>query len=177
MRVFVYKESVTEIKGMDAITTGTIERLRHGGGVGYYISKAAGKKMDQDCNSNVSRNGPLEVTQNYVSIPGDMKCKGIIHAVGPTWSDYKDKKKDCANDLYETIKNVLIKASSKKWQKVALPAISSGLFGVPKKLCAEMYIKAFADYATEADGHACCPDPKHFRRDREPQLKQKPPIC
>ncbi|XP_053406454.1 uncharacterized protein LOC123546787 [Mercenaria mercenaria] len=152
MLVYVYKESITEIKGMDAITNAANERLMHGGGVAYFISKAAGKKMDQDCYSYIARQGPLQVTRNYVSIPGDIKCKGIIHAVGPTWYDYTDKRENCARDLYETIKNILITANNKKWQKVALSAISSGLFGVPKKLCAEMYIKAFADYATEADG-------------------------
>ncbi|XP_053389985.1 uncharacterized protein LOC128552933 [Mercenaria mercenaria] len=152
IQFFVFKESITEIKGMDAITNAANERLMHGGGVAYYISKAAGKKMDQDCNNFIAKYGPLQVTHNFVSVPGDMKCKGIIHAVGPTWYDYKDKREECAKDLYETIKNILITAASKKWQKVALSAISSGLFGVPKKLCAEMYMKAFVDFATATGG-------------------------
>ncbi|XP_060577164.1 protein mono-ADP-ribosyltransferase PARP14-like [Ruditapes philippinarum] len=149
---FIYKQSITEIKGMDAITNAANERLMHGGGVAYFISKAAGKKMDQDCDSYITNNRMLQVTENYVSIPGDIKCKGIIHAVGPTWYGYKDKEDECARDLYKTIKNILRTASDKKYQTVALSAISSGLFGVPKKLCAEMYIKAFADFATETSG-------------------------
>jgi O-acetyl-ADP-ribose deacetylase (regulator of RNase III) len=123
---YIYKQSITEIKGMDAITNAANERLMHGGGVAYYISKAAGKKMDQDCDSYITKNGMLKVTKNYVSIPGDMKCEGIIHAVGPTWYGYKDKEDECARDLYKTIKNILRTASDKKYQRVALSAISSG---------------------------------------------------
>lgn len=126
IHIYVYKKSITEIRGMDAVTNAANERMMHAGGVAYYISKAAGTNMVQDCKTYISKKGTIPVTQNYVSIPGDMHCKGIIHAVGPQWWDYRGKEDDCAKDLCDTIKNVLRVVNDKKWRKVALTAISSG---------------------------------------------------
>ncbi|XP_052760165.1 uncharacterized protein LOC128202989 [Mya arenaria] len=152
LRVIVYKLSITETKDIDGITNAANERMMHGGGVAYYISKAAGKKMDDECKKYIDKHGLLKVTENYVSGPGDIKCKGIIHAVGPRWWDYKDHYDDCAKDLHMTIVNILEATKKRQWTSVALPAISSGLFGVPKELCAEMYITGFAAFAMRDTG-------------------------
>ncbi|XP_052760162.1 uncharacterized protein LOC128202988 [Mya arenaria] len=152
LRVIVYKLSITETKDIDGITNAANERMMHGGGVAYYISKAAGKKMDDECKKYIDKHGLLKVTENYVSGPGDIKCKGIIHAVGPQWWDYKDHYDDCAKDLHMTIVNILEATKKRQWTSVALPAISSGLFGVPKELCAEMYITGFAAFAMRDTG-------------------------
>lgn len=125
LSVQIYKDSIIEIKNMDAITNAANDRMAHGGGVAHVISKAAGSAMDEDCKRYIKEHTKLDVTQNFVSIPGKLKCKGIIHAVGPMWSEYKDKV-NCAEDLYKTIWNVLSTTTSKCWRTVALPAISSG---------------------------------------------------
>ena len=126
IKVFAYRESVTDVKGMDAVTNAANEKLMHGGGVAYYISKAAGKKMCDECNDYITKYGAVKVTQNYVSKGGDMKCKGIIHAVGPKWYDYRGRRTECARDVYQTIWNCLKVSEEHKWKKIALIAISSG---------------------------------------------------
>ncbi|KAL4231078.1 E3 ubiquitin-protein ligase dtx3l [Mactra antiquata] len=151
MAVHLYKHSIIDLKDMDAITNAANERLAHGGGVAYFISKAAGKSMDDECRRYIEQNNAIPVSQCYVSKPGYIKCKGIIHAVGPSWSDYKNKI-ECAKALYDTIWNVLAETRKRSWKKVALPAISSAIFGVPKQLCAEMYIKAFVDFGNKYGG-------------------------
>jgi len=64
----------------------------------------------------------------YVSKPGTLPCKYIIHAVGPMW---QNGLKNEANVLYETVYNVLAESERLSLTSVAMPAISTGVFGFP----------------------------------------------
>jgi len=55
------------------------------------------------------------------------------------------KKKE-AEELVESVKNSLIIANSKGWNSVSMPAISSGIFGFPKPLCAELMFKTVMEF-------------------------------
>jgi O-acetyl-ADP-ribose deacetylase (regulator of RNase III) len=70
---------------------------------------------------------------------GDLQCKYIIHTVGPIWHEnsLKENKKlmaSCVANTLEMGKYLGIK-------KVSLPAISSGIYGFPKDLCAKIMIQ------------------------------------
>jgi len=47
--------------------------------------------------------------------------------------------------LYNTVFNTLKTAEELKYASVAIPAISSGIFGFPKPLCAETFFTAIRD--------------------------------
>ncbi|KAL3865073.1 hypothetical protein ACJMK2_006706 [Sinanodonta woodiana] len=147
-KVFVYEASIINMSGIDAIVNAANDRLLHGGGVAHHISKAAGgdkSPLEIECREYIKNNSKLDVTKNFTSSAGKMPYKGVIHAVGPIWSEYKVKE-ECAEALSLTIVNVLKEAHAKEFSKIALPAISSGIYGVPKKVCADMYIKGVMDY-------------------------------
>lgn len=89
---------------------------------------------------------------------GDLKCKFIIHAVGPiffTFSDEEDKK------LSDQLSNVYIKAfqeidklpigPQQSLKTIAFPLISCGVFRGRKKLddVVEIAVKAIQKYLTE----------------------------
>ena len=49
-----------------------------------------------------------------------------MHAVGPRWAEYRDKKK-FEDALSKTFLNCLDRAHKNKYESIALPAISSGM--------------------------------------------------
>ena len=126
MIVMIYKESIVEVKGVDAIVNAANEKLAHGGGVALYISEAAGKSMDAEGNAYIHKHGPIPVSHNCVTSAGRLSYKGIIHAVGPRWVDYIGREPECARDLYYAIINVLKTAKDYSWKRIGLCAISSG---------------------------------------------------
>jgi len=80
--------------------------------------------------------------QFYVSKPGRLPCKAIIHAVGPIWSSgHKNEK----NLLYETVVNILEEAERRQFTSVALPAISTGLYRFPLQLATNVILDAVKD--------------------------------
>jgi putative ATPase len=72
---------------------------------------------------------------------GTLPCKKVIHAVGPIWSDMIPKERNVAL-LHSAVLNTLITANKIKCRSVAIPAISSGIFGFPKPLCATTFFQA-----------------------------------
>lgn len=73
-----------------------------------------------------------------------MKCKYIIHTVGPVW--YEHPKEENQKLLASCVLNTLELAKYLGIEKVSLPAISSGIFGFPKDLCAQIMIKKSVEW-------------------------------
>jgi O-acetyl-ADP-ribose deacetylase (regulator of RNase III) len=55
------------------------------------------------------------------------------------------------NLLYRCIRSTLARAVELKCKTVSIPAISSGIFGFPKPLCAKVLFKAVEDFVCEND--------------------------
>ncbi|KAH3707698.1 uncharacterized protein LOC127857523 isoform X2 [Dreissena polymorpha] len=150
LTLHVYRGSILNLP-VDAIVNAANDNMDHGGGVAKVISEAAGCDLDRESKRKISKlpKGLLPVTRNIVTTAGKLKYRGVIHAVGPQWYDskYRDDKICCLDDLYDTIKNVLETCDRKGYKTVAMPAISAGIYAVPKKLCADMYVRAAAEYS------------------------------
>ena len=70
--------------------------------------------------------------------------KNIIHAVGPHYN--KEKLKENNDLLSKCIQNSILKANEHKLKSIAIPAISSGIFGYPKKACAIVLLETIKQY-------------------------------
>lgn len=99
------------------------------------ISRKGGPSIQKESSLYVKKNGIVETGQCAVTGAGTLSCKYVIHAVGPVWSDYIPKEKN-VQLLHSAVFNTLKKADEIKCKSVAIPAISSGIFGFPKPLCA-----------------------------------------
>lgn len=70
--------------------------------------------------------------------------KYIIHAVGPMYRTNQDDY--CRAKIAETIYNTLTEANKLNLFSVALPAISSAIFGVPMDICTDGYFQGVTEF-------------------------------
>ena len=120
----MYKTDITKLP-VDAIVNAANEKRCHAGGVAAIIARAVSFSPEDEGNDYVRRHGPLKVTEVAVTTGGSLPCKKVLHAVGPHWFDYMDKK-ECRQRLVDTVYNCLLKADSLGFTSVALPSLSSG---------------------------------------------------
>jgi O-acetyl-ADP-ribose deacetylase (regulator of RNase III) len=139
----VFKVGVFDLLGVsvDAIVNPANSGLSHGGGLAAAISAEGGPAVDRQCSQAIKKLGRIPVTQNVVTTAGRMPYKGVIHAVGPCMGDGYEQFK-----IEKTVINCLRRAESRGWKSAAIPAISTGLFCVPKEACAEAFKNAVPYY-------------------------------
>ena len=134
LKVVVYKGDITQ-ENSDIIVNACNKLLDHRGGVSFAISKAGGPSVKQESDQYVKQHGHLSTGDVVVTGSGFLKCKKILHAVGPQWK--KHKKDGSITFLHKTFWQIYNIALSLKAKSVAIPAISSGSSGVPKEVCAQ----------------------------------------
>lgn len=131
---------------VDAIVNPANDLLMHGLGLaksivhkgGYEIISESRKLMIERCHK------PLEVGEAVYTTAGDLPCKFVIHAVGP--ERHKQSEKTTLQLLGKACFESLCLASVLQLSSVALPAISSGVFGVPIKVCAFAMLEGIKDF-------------------------------
>ncbi len=134
MQVFLTKGDITEIEA-DAIVNAANSYLEHGGGVAYAIVKKGGWKIQEESREYIRNHGPLKTGEVAVTSAGKLKAKYVIHAVGPIYGVEGEEK------LEESIRNSLKKAEELGIKSIALPAISTGIYGYPYEICARKFAK------------------------------------
>ncbi|XP_033756918.1 uncharacterized protein LOC117339448 [Pecten maximus] len=149
LTVKIYKGAITKLN-VDSVVNAANERLANGAGVAGALSKAGGWDFDQDCMRTIRKNGLIPVTKNVVTKAGSMDYKGVVHAVGPQWYNFNDKV-ECVEKVRDTVIEILKTSVEFGFRSVAMPPISSGLFGVPTDLCAAMYVQGIVDFSKTTD--------------------------
>ncbi|KAK7010038.1 E3 ubiquitin-protein ligase DTX3, partial [Biomphalaria glabrata] len=144
LKVRICKADITKLN-VDMIVNAANIKLSPIGGVALAISIEAGHELVKDCEEFIKKNGSLRVTEVFVSKGGRLKAKYVMHAVGPIWDRYEDKK-NCLKELRQTVLRCLIEASLRSMKTVALPSISAAKSKVPAKLCAETYMAAVKSF-------------------------------
>lgn len=118
--------------------------LVHGGGIAAIIEAQAGEEFTKEGDKIVKEKGPVPVGDAVITTAGKLPFKGIIHAVGPRLGEGEEEEK-----LKKAIKAVLMIASENKFKTLSFPAISSGIFRVPKEICARAYLKGVLEFFKE----------------------------
>lgn len=126
---------------VDAIVNAANSHLRHGGGVAGAIVRRGGAQIQAESDAWVHRYGPvLHHTPAYTRA-GNLACRYVIHAVGPVWGEGDEDAK-----LAAAIAGALRRADELGLSSIALPAISTGIFGFPLPRAAEIILSALVDY-------------------------------
>ncbi|XP_063788866.1 protein mono-ADP-ribosyltransferase PARP14-like [Pseudophryne corroboree] len=137
--ISVFKDDLCR-HNVDVIINAANEDLKHIGGLALAILKAAGPKLQDDCDRIVRKKGPLPTGDAVITDAGNLPCKQVIHAVGPRWTQSTSFR--CEHLLHKAIMSSLELAAENAHSSIAIPAVSSGVFGFPLKPCAETILEA-----------------------------------
>jgi len=127
----------------DAIVNAANSNLQHGGGVAQAIARKGGSDIQKESNDYIRKYHIVETGNVAVTSGGKLKCKYIIHAVGPIWRGGNKQEEKL---LYDAVLNSLKKAEELKLNSIALPAISAGIYGYPIEKAVPVYKKASYDF-------------------------------
>ena len=112
---------------VDAIVNAANSRLQHGGGVAGAIARRGGAQIQAESDAWVRAHGEVAHDRPAVTGAGRLDCKAVIHAVGPVWGEGGEDAK-----LRAAVLGALGAAEERGFGSIALPAISTGIFGFPK---------------------------------------------
>lgn len=129
------------IEEVDAIVNAANERLQHGGGVAWAISKKGGAAIQKESDEWIRRHGPVSHARPAWTSGGALPARYVIHAVGPVWGDGDEDKK-----LSDAVTGSLRAADELNCTSLSMPAISTGIFGFPKKRAAGVIFNAIKGY-------------------------------
>ena len=120
---------------VDAIVNAANPSLLGGGGVDGAIHRAAGPELLAECRT-LGGCGPGEAkaTAGY-----RLPARHVIHTVGPVWKGGVAQE---AETLASGHLNAIALAAELGCRNVAVPAISTGIFGYPPERAAEVAVAA-----------------------------------
>nr|XP_046176439.1 protein mono-ADP-ribosyltransferase PARP14-like [Oncorhynchus gorbuscha] len=145
LQVVVRQGDITKEQA-DALVNPANEDLDHAGSVAAALSRARGPEVQQASRDLVRQIGRVPTGTVVGTTGGKLPCKMLLHAVGPVGGSVGGNERPL---LENTVKAVLDLAEALELQTLAMPCISSGLFGVPLKVCSEAIVSAVRDFGRE----------------------------
>ena len=131
----------------DAIVNAANSSLMGGGGVDGAIHRAGGPAILEECKAVVDRQGRLSAGKAVATVGGRLAAKYVIHTVGPVWvggdSDEPAILASCHTESIRVADELMVKT-------IAFPAISTGIYGYPVDLAAQVAITSAAEALARA---------------------------
>jgi O-acetyl-ADP-ribose deacetylase (regulator of RNase III) len=116
---------------VDAVVNAANPTLLGGGGVDAAIHQTAGPKLLQACRDLplVTAGVRCPIGQAKLTPAFDLPATHVIHTVGPRWTDGEQGEPALLADAYTACMTI---ALERRFQSIAFPAISTGVYGFPK---------------------------------------------
>ena len=155
VRLYISADRLLVLKGLgditrescDAIVNAANSSLMGGGGVDGAIHRAGGPAILEACKAIVARQGRLPAGQAVATTGGRLAARYVIHTVGPVWSGgHRNESVILAACHTESIRV----ADELQLRTLAFPAISTGIYGYPVELAAEVAVSSAAEALAKA---------------------------
>ncbi|MDP9120193.1 MAG: macro domain-containing protein [Acidobacteriota bacterium] len=122
---------------IEAVVNPANEQLQLGGGVAGAIRERGGPSIQEECD----RIGGTPVGTAVMTGAGNLPARQVIHAVGPRMGEGDEDRK-----LASAVRSALALADRRGLKSLAIPAISTGIFGFPLERAARIMLTEIHRY-------------------------------
>jgi len=147
--ITILQADITQL-AVGAIVNAANSSLLGGGGVDGAIHRAAGPRLLAYCRGlDGCPTGEARITPGF-----DLPADWVIHTAGPVWQGGEAGEPDLLRACYV---NSFFLAREQGIRRIAFPAISTGVYGYPKRAAAQIALDAMRHAAGDFDEIiACC---------------------
>jgi O-acetyl-ADP-ribose deacetylase len=135
---------------VDAIVNAANSALVPGGGVDGAINRAAGPELARAM-ANIGR---CATGQAVITPAFELRCRFVVHAVGPIWRGGGGDEDALLRSAYESAFRCAL--AEPTIRSIAFPAISTGVYGFPKERAASIALGVMREYEASFDRVVAC---------------------
>lgn len=148
MQLVAVRADITKLE-VNAVVNAANSSLLGGSGVDGAIHRAAGRELEFECRMlGGCKPGDAKVTKGHL-----LPAKWIIHTVGPVWRGGGEGEAEILRSCYRRSLEEAVRIEARS---VAFPSISTGIYGFPIQLAAEIALSVVKGNEWELDEIVFC---------------------
>ena len=133
-------------QAVDAIVNAANSQLAPGGGVDGAIHRRGGPTIEAETAARYPQGCPTGSA--VISTAGNLSARYVIHAVGPVWRGGNAGEAELLAGAYRRSLQLAVEHGC---DSLALPAISTGVYGYPVDLASRVTLGTIRDFLLEFD--------------------------